>query len=271
MSLIKCPECGKEISDKAAYCVNCGYSLAWDEQKPRRVNKTIIVIITIIIVAALCVSGVMIYKHYSNDDIVETDIKNQQVEDVINAIAKLEEITINDRTEIDRINAMYSSLSDEDKKLVTNYDKLMSANNKMAMLNVGNSKEKTTEKQTEQKNDINLDSTYKNLNDKLKQADDTYTSFLNNLQYSSDQVRVYNNNLSKLNNTKQLLDQAYNICGDHKELQSVKKKIQTAKNSLPTSRVKDTDDLLGQLDKHEQFSYDLYNARLEVAEYLDSR
>ena len=27
MSLIKCPECGKEISDKAKCCPNCGYEL----------------------------------------------------------------------------------------------------------------------------------------------------------------------------------------------------------------------------------------------------
>lgn len=27
MSLIKCPECGKEISDKAKHCVHCGYPL----------------------------------------------------------------------------------------------------------------------------------------------------------------------------------------------------------------------------------------------------
>ena len=28
MSLIKCPECGKEISDKATDCINCGYPLS---------------------------------------------------------------------------------------------------------------------------------------------------------------------------------------------------------------------------------------------------
>ena len=28
MALIKCPECGKEISDKAAACIQCGYPLA---------------------------------------------------------------------------------------------------------------------------------------------------------------------------------------------------------------------------------------------------
>ena len=28
MALIKCPECGKEISDKAEICVNCGMKIA---------------------------------------------------------------------------------------------------------------------------------------------------------------------------------------------------------------------------------------------------
>ena len=28
MALIKCPECGKEISDKASICVNCGYPIS---------------------------------------------------------------------------------------------------------------------------------------------------------------------------------------------------------------------------------------------------
>ena len=31
MSLIRCPECGKEISDKSKQCVHCGYPL--EEQK----------------------------------------------------------------------------------------------------------------------------------------------------------------------------------------------------------------------------------------------
>lgn len=28
MALLKCPECGKEVSDKAAVCIHCGYPLA---------------------------------------------------------------------------------------------------------------------------------------------------------------------------------------------------------------------------------------------------
>ena len=27
MALIKCPECGKEISDKSKQCIHCGYPL----------------------------------------------------------------------------------------------------------------------------------------------------------------------------------------------------------------------------------------------------
>lgn len=28
MALIKCPECGKEISDQATSCPNCGYPIS---------------------------------------------------------------------------------------------------------------------------------------------------------------------------------------------------------------------------------------------------
>ena len=32
MALIKCPECGKEISDKANACIHCGYPLNEQEE-----------------------------------------------------------------------------------------------------------------------------------------------------------------------------------------------------------------------------------------------
>lgn len=31
MALIKCPECGKEVSDKAKICVQCGYKLRQEQ------------------------------------------------------------------------------------------------------------------------------------------------------------------------------------------------------------------------------------------------
>lgn len=35
MSLIKCPECGKEISDKSKQCIHCGYPI---ESNPNKLN-----------------------------------------------------------------------------------------------------------------------------------------------------------------------------------------------------------------------------------------
>ena len=32
MALIKCPECGKEISDAAESCPNCGYPIKGQQQ-----------------------------------------------------------------------------------------------------------------------------------------------------------------------------------------------------------------------------------------------
>lgn len=34
MALIKCPECGKEISDAAESCPNCGYPIKGQQQIP---------------------------------------------------------------------------------------------------------------------------------------------------------------------------------------------------------------------------------------------
>ena len=66
MALIKCPECGKEISDKAEICVNCGIKIAEIEnlhevsqkkeyeilQEQNNKTKSIIgVIIAIIVIA----------------------------------------------------------------------------------------------------------------------------------------------------------------------------------------------------------------------------
>lgn len=44
MALIKCPECGKEVSDKAEVCIHCGYPLkpqeaAKEEDGPETVKE----------------------------------------------------------------------------------------------------------------------------------------------------------------------------------------------------------------------------------------
>jgi predicted nucleic acid-binding Zn ribbon protein len=53
--LIKCPECGHEVSDKAPVCPNCGYKLNNKEKK----NRTALFII--ILLSALVIFGVINY------------------------------------------------------------------------------------------------------------------------------------------------------------------------------------------------------------------
>ena len=40
MALIKCPECGKEISDQAPACIHCGFPLDKMNKKPGKVLLT---------------------------------------------------------------------------------------------------------------------------------------------------------------------------------------------------------------------------------------
>lgn len=62
MALIKCPECGKEISDTAKSCPNCGYSLKVKKGKVTKKHAIIgITIIAVIIVTVLLINNNM-YK-----------------------------------------------------------------------------------------------------------------------------------------------------------------------------------------------------------------
>lgn len=42
MGLIKCPDCGKEISDKATLCIGCGYPIKEELEKTQAPNQDII-------------------------------------------------------------------------------------------------------------------------------------------------------------------------------------------------------------------------------------
>lgn len=43
MALIKCPECGQDISDKADKCIHCGYSLNQATSTPEKAKGTLVV------------------------------------------------------------------------------------------------------------------------------------------------------------------------------------------------------------------------------------
>lgn len=280
MALIKCPECGKEISDKAESCIGCGYVI--NSKNKINVNKKnkkasriiIIIIVLVVLVGAISVGSVMIYKSFNDKSTTQEkeEERNSEVEEIIFAIDNLGEITIEDKEEIERITTLYNSLSEEDKELVTNHDVLVTANNKIAMLNLSSENSDKNDKNKESQNDKqDLDSVYSSINDALWDASDNTDDFLESLNNSSDPISSYNSNLSKMDTAKDSLNDAYDSCGDYKELQSLKKKIKSAIDSLPTGKVYNTDDFNGKLEDFKEFSYDLYEAQMEVAKYIDSK
>ena len=69
MALIKCPECGKEISDTCQQCIHCGYSLSEKKSKNKettliyreRMDKTLIMIELILgIIFVPVIAGIFI-------------------------------------------------------------------------------------------------------------------------------------------------------------------------------------------------------------------
>lgn len=57
MALIKCPECGKEISDKATSCQNCGCPTS-DAMTKVNHNRLICILFGIVLLASSIILGV---------------------------------------------------------------------------------------------------------------------------------------------------------------------------------------------------------------------
>lgn len=57
MALIKCPECGKEVSENASKCPNCGCKL-------KNNRRTAIIIILVLVLT--CVGSYGLYKYEQN-------------------------------------------------------------------------------------------------------------------------------------------------------------------------------------------------------------
>lgn len=77
MALIKCPECGKEISDMVKKCPNCGYKLKQVDKKKIKKFGIIGVVLTILIIIGVIV-GVNINKN--NQEKIDKEYHDQLVE-----------------------------------------------------------------------------------------------------------------------------------------------------------------------------------------------
>lgn len=64
MALMNCPECNKEISDKASSCPNCGYKIPHPEKDMRiKKNIKIIVVILVVFIALFAVFKIVTKVH----------------------------------------------------------------------------------------------------------------------------------------------------------------------------------------------------------------
>ena len=100
MALIKCKECGHEVSDKASACPNCGCPIdsveTYQEQideEPRRKNKTLILAL---VVALLCLVGgggyFAYYKLIKGES--DKDVLVELTPEFIKAIEKYDQLGI---------------------------------------------------------------------------------------------------------------------------------------------------------------------------------
>lgn len=101
MSLIKCPECDKEISDKVKACPHCGYPLQEEVDKAQKVEissvnitmkkenkKKILISVIAICCVIVCIFGVV--KVYKNEKAKQEAIKyEEEVDRYIDNIDKL--------------------------------------------------------------------------------------------------------------------------------------------------------------------------------------
>ena len=82
MALIKCPECGKKVSDQTKQCPNCGRTitdadkeLAIEQNKKSKKHKKIALIVIIVMLLAGVACGVTYYFVQENNKRIEKEQK----------------------------------------------------------------------------------------------------------------------------------------------------------------------------------------------------
>ena len=72
MALIKCPECGEEVSDKAGSCPNCGHPISPQPKTKRPLRRSDIILLIVFIAGGSLIAFGILYALYSNDDTTST-------------------------------------------------------------------------------------------------------------------------------------------------------------------------------------------------------
>lgn len=96
MALIKCPRCGRQISDQAACCPECGSSLTWVEKDKKSNKKAVGIILAIGIAAIVIIVTVMVLAIYRmttvpKDVILSSTLLGEQRDNVVMSMESLKD------------------------------------------------------------------------------------------------------------------------------------------------------------------------------------
>lgn len=112
--LIKCPECGKEISSQVSVCPSCGYRL--------KKSKAPIVIVGVVAIALII--GLVVFGYNYSQKVA---ICKQQAQEITEAIGRIEGDPLDNIAYILDTKSRYDALDNTSKKYVSNYDSLKDA------------------------------------------------------------------------------------------------------------------------------------------------
>ena len=118
MALVKCPECGREVSDTAGTCPGCGYSL--NTKKRELPVKKIGIVSGVAIVIVVCIIII-----FSVNKLSETE--QADVDRVVAAITSIEEVSLTSESKIIEAEKLYNELSAKCQRHVGNHKELSDA------------------------------------------------------------------------------------------------------------------------------------------------
>ena len=111
MAMIKCPECGKEISDTVKKCPNCGFSLKKEYKKKGKKVATIFIAILAVIIVVVGILYIRNLQTQKREHQQEIAALNMSIQD----LAKGE---IPSQEAYDSLVELYNGLSEEDKNMI---------------------------------------------------------------------------------------------------------------------------------------------------------
>lgn len=95
MALIKCPECGKEISDTTKRCPNCGYMIHNKKSVLQFLSDGTNCIISIVINIVLSIIGIAMFSKGKSEMLFWIKMKSELgVEDAMHCIRNIQKYTI---------------------------------------------------------------------------------------------------------------------------------------------------------------------------------